>query len=537
MPVSNLARSTGSMAIGTLISRVTGFARTAVFAYALGAASNLMNAYTNANTLPNAVYDLMIGGILTSVVVPLLVKAAKDHRDGGEAYNQRMFTLSVLALGAVTLVATLAASLLVEIYAAPIHGAERRLIVTFAYFFIPQVFFYGVSSLIGAVLNTRGRFAAPMWAPIINNVVVICVGLLFALTVGLNKNPDNIPAGGVTLLGAGTTLGIVAQTVALFRPLRQAGFRWRPRFDFRREELKEIGRMAGWMFGYALTTQVTFVVTQLVANASSVHVAASGVAAYQNAYTMFLLPYSVIGVSVITALLPRMSRHAAEHRYWLLREDFSTSIRLSSVILVPGGLLLAVLGAPLCELIFSYGSSSITQARSVGDAFAVFSLGLVPFVIFQLMLRVFYAMHDSKTPAIIGFWTMVATVAGNILMLVLLPSAYVVIGMAAIYGITSVFSAALSGKLLLRRVGSLDGRLIVRSLTRMHVAALPALIFAVLATVAFGALLGPGPLYGLAAVAIGGGGALLVYLRFARSLGVDELPELFSTVAGRFSGG
>ena len=429
---TGLARSIGSMAMGTLISRVTGFLRLFVFVYALGTVT-LANAYNNANTLPNAVYDVMIGGVLTSVVVPLLVKAAKEHRDGGEAYDQRMFTLTVAALGVVTVVATVAAGLLVELYASSVHGAEHRLMVVFAYFFIPQIFFYGLSSLIGAILNARNSFAAPMWTPIINNVVVIVVGLLFVVIDGQNS-ASTVSGRGVLLLGVGTTLGIIVQTIALFPALRKVGFRWQPRFDFRRAELAEIGRMAVWMLGYVVSTQITFIVTTNLANAASVHVPDAGVSAYNYAYTLFLLPYAIIGVSVTTALLPRMSKHAAEGRFWLVRDDFSASIRLSSVILVPAALLLAVLGPALCEVLFSYHSSTVEDARYIGEVFGAFSLGLVPFVIFQLLLRVFYALHDSRTPAIIGFLTMIATVIGNFIVLAILPPGEVVIGMAFVYG-------------------------------------------------------------------------------------------------------
>src|SRR5215471_16582890 len=231
---ASVVRSSTVMALGTLASRGTGFLRTLVLAYALGVGS-VSIAYNNANTLPNTVYDLMLGGILTSIMVPLLVNAAKRDADGGEGYDQRTFTLTTLALFVLTVVATLAASLLVSLYAHSITGPERQLMVTFAYFFIPQIFFYGMSSLAGAVLNARGHFAAPMWTPVINNIVVIAVLLLF-----------------------GTTLGIVAQTAALIPFLRRVGFRWHPRFDFRRAEVAEIRRMAGPLFGYILTTQVAF---------------------------------------------------------------------------------------------------------------------------------------------------------------------------------------------------------------------------------------------------------------------------------------
>jgi putative peptidoglycan lipid II flippase len=530
---TGLARSTRSMAIGTLISRVTGFLRTFVFVFALGTAT-LANAYNNANTLPNAVYDVMIGGVLTSVVVPLLVKAANKHRDGGEAYNQRIFTLTVVALGIVTVVATISAGLLVDLYAASVHGAEHRLMVVFAYFFIPQIFFYGLSSLIGAILNTRNSFAAPMWTPIINNVIVIAVGLLFVVTIGLDKTASDVSTGGVLLLGIGTTLGIIVQTVALIPALRKVGFQWRPRFDFRREELAEIGRMAIWMLAYVVSTQITFVVTTRLANAASVHVPDAGVSAYNYSYALFLLPYAIIGVSVTTALLPRMSRHAAEGKFWLVRDDFSASIRLSSVILVPAALLLAVLGPALCEFLFSYGSSSVADARYIGEAFAAFSLGLVPFVIFQLLLRVFYALHDSRTPAVIGFLTMIATVIGNFIVAAVLPAGQVVVGMAFVYGITSVFSAAVAWRLLNRRVGGLDGRVVTRSLVRMHVATIPPLVLAFAVGAAVGAVVHPGPVYGFITVLIGGGGAVLLYIVAAKALRLDELNQLMRMVGGRF---
>ncbi|HYY17317.1 MAG TPA: murein biosynthesis integral membrane protein MurJ, partial [Streptosporangiaceae bacterium] len=530
---TSLGRTTGLMAIGTLLSRVTGFLRTFVFVFALGTAG-LANAYNNANTIPNAVYDVMIGGVLTSVVVPLLVKAAKDHRDGGEAYNQRMFTLTVLALGAVTIVATVAAGLLVDLYASQVKGTEHDLMVVFAYFFVPQIFFYGLSSLIGAILNTRNSFNAPMWTPILNNVVVIVVGVLFVVTAGLHKTAGNVSSGAVVLLGVGTTLGIIVQTVALVPALRRVGFRWRPRFDFRRAELSEIGQMAIWMFGYVISTQITFIVTTNVANTASRHVADAGVSAYNYSYALFLLPYAIIGVSVTTALLPRMSKNAAEGRLQQVSDDFSYSIRLSSVILVPAGLLLAVLGAPLCEFLFAHGSTTTPDARYIGEAFAAFSLGLVPFVIFQLLLRVFYALHDSRTPAIIGFLTMIATVIGNFVVLALLPPGQVVVGMAFVYGLTSVFSAAIAWRLLNRQIGSLDGRMVTRSLVRMHVATIPAVIFAFVTLVTVGVILDPGPVYGFIVTLVGGGGALLLYVIVAKALHLDELSQLMRMVGGRF---
>jgi len=528
----SVVRSSGVMALGTIASRGTGFLRTLVLAYALGVGA-VSIAYNNANTLPNTVYDLMLGGILTSIVVPLLVNAAKRDADGGEAYDQRMFTLATTALFVLTVVATLAASLLVELYAHSITGQERHLMVIFAYFFIPQIFFYGISSLAGGVLNARGHFAAPMWTPVINNIVVIAVLLLFIATGGIGASPASMSAAQVQLLGFGTTLGIVAQTAALIPFLRKVGFRWRPRFDFRRAEVAEIRRMAGPLFGYILTTQVAFLVVQNVANAASTRATYDGFPAYSYAWQLFQMPYAIVGISVITALLPRMSAHASEKNYPLLRSDFSSGVRLSSVIVVPAALILAVLGPPFAEALFGYGSTSVAQAHYIGVVFGIFSLGLVPYMMFQLMLRVFYAMHDSRTPMYIGVAVMATNIAASLLALAVLPSGHVVEGLAAAFGLANLVGTVVSWRILSRRLHGLAGRQIAASLINMHLAAIPGLIFALATSFMVGVILPPGPAFGIVTVILGASGALLLYLLFARALKITELTELLSGLRTR----
>ena len=533
----SVVRSSSVMALGTLASRGTGFLRTLVLAYALGLGA-VSIAYNNANTLPNTVYDLMLGGILTSIVVPLLVNAAKRDADGGEAYDQRTFTLVTVALLALTVIATLAATLLVSLYAHSLTGPQRELTVIFAYFFIPQIFFYGMCSLAGGVLNARGHFAAPMWTPVINNIVVIAVLLLFIATGGIGVTVagaagPTITAAQVQLLGLGTTLGIVAQTAALIPFLRRVGFRWHPRFDFRRAELAEIRRMAGPLFGYILTTQVAFLVVQNVANAASNHAKYDGFPAYNYAWQLFQMPYAIVGISVITALLPRMSAHAAERRYSLVRSDFSGGVRLSSVIVVPAALILAVLGPALAEALFGYGSMTVAQAHYIGAVFGVFSLGLVPYMMFQLMLRVFYAMHDSRTPMYIGVAVMAINIAASLLALAVLPAGHVVEGLAAAFGLANLAGAVISWPILSRSLHGLAGRQIAVSLVRMHLAALPCLFFALAASLMVSVVLPPGPAYGIVTVIVGGGGALLLYLVFAKALGITELTELTSGLRTR----
>ena len=535
---SSLIRSSAGMAVGTLVSRGTGFLRTLVLVYTVGIGA-LGNAYNNANTLPNTVYYLMLGGIFTSVVVPLLVRAARRDPDRGEAYAQRVFTLGALALLGVTVLGTLLAGPLVHLYAPSIHGpdphlaAEHNLMVVWAYWFIPQIFFYGMSSLIGAILNTRGRFAAPMWAPVVNNLVVIAVGALYFVTVGVNKEPWTISPAGVQLLGIGTTLGVIAQTVALYPSLRAAGFRWRPTLGFRPGEVSEMGRMAGWMSVYVITQWAGNLVVQILANAASAGV--NGYSAYSIAWQLFQLPYAIVGISVITALLPRMSEHASARRYSLVRDDFSIGVRLASVIVVPAAIYLGVLGGPIAEVLFSYGSTSAVHARYVGEVFGLFALGLVPYMLTQLQLRVFYSFQDSRTAAFVGFLIMVFGIAAALTAKSMLPAAQVVAGLAVAYGLANLVGAIAGWALLLRRVGSLDGWTIARSLTRMHLATVPGVIFA-LAVMAGAAhvLHDPSPAYGLVVTVVGGGGALALYALCSRSLRVAEFGFLMKTMAARF---
>jgi putative peptidoglycan lipid II flippase len=521
----NVVRSSGVMALGTLASRGTGFLRTLVIAYVLGIAG-ISTAYNNANTLPNAVYDLMLGGILTSVVVPLLVNAAKRDADGGEAYDQRMFTLATMALAALTLVATLGAALLVDLYAHDLTPAEHHLTVIFAFFFIPQIFFYGVSSLAGGVLNARGSFAAPMWTPVINNFVVIAVLLLFVAIGGTSASTTTISGTEVRLLGVGTTLGIVMQTAALIPFLRRVGFRWHPRFDFRRAEVAEIRRMAAPLFGYILTTQISFLVVLNVANAAQRHAAYDGVPTYGFAWQLFQMPYAIVGISVITALLPRMSAHASERRFSEVKLDFSGGVRLSSAVVVPASLFLLVLGAPFAEALFGYGQTSASDARYIGLVFGIFSLGLVPYMMFQLMLRVFYAMRDSRTPMYIGVAVMAVNVVVSLFSLAALPAGHVVQGVAAAFGLANLVGTVIAWRVLSRRMRGLYGRLITISLVRMHLAAIPGAIFALAVSFSVGVIFSPGPAFGIITVIIGGSGALLLYVLFAKALGVTELTEL-----------
>ena len=475
----------------------------------------------------------MLGGIFTSVVVPLLVRAARRDPDHGEAYAQRLFTLGTLALLAVTVVATLLAAPLVDLTAPTIHGAEHNLMVVWAYFFIPQIFFYGMSSLIGAILNTRGRFAAPMWAPVVNNLVVIVIGGLYVRDGRPEQGSvehlrrrraaarDRHHAGrrGADRRAVPVAAGGRVQVAAHARVPARRGDRDGP------DGRLDVGLRDHPWAGY--------LVAQIVANVASA--GRNGYSAYSIAWQLFQLPYAIIGISVITALLPRMSEHASARRYSLVRDDFSIGVRLASVLVVPAAIYLAVLGGPLAEFLFSYGSNTPAEARYIGEVFGLFALGLVPYMLTQLQLRVFYSFQDSRTAALVGLLTMCVSIAGALIAKSVLPGADVVAGLAVAYGIANLVGTIAGWALLLRRVGSLDGRAIARSLTRMHLATVPGLVFALAVMIGAGHVVhNPSAAYGLVVTVVGGGGAVALYALCARSLRVAEFGFLMKTVGARF---
>jgi putative peptidoglycan lipid II flippase len=330
----------------------------------------------------------------------------------------------------------------------------------------------------------------------------------------------------------------VIQSICLFPVLRRAGFSMRLRWDLRRYEIGEIGRLAGWMFGYVASQWLGNLVVQRIANSASNTALIHGdktayFTVYSNAWQLFQLPYAIVGISVISALLPRMSGHANERRYSLVRDDFCKGVRIASVIVVPAAVFLAVLGAPLCEFLFAHGNTHTAQARQIGEVFGVFSLGLVPFMLTQLQLRVFYSFQENRTPAIIGVVMLAVGIIGDIIALSVLPSRQVVLGLAVAYGLVTLTGAVISWPLLLRRVGSLDGWRITRSLVRMFLATIPGLVLIVVTKTVLSSFLHSGPVYGLLTVIIGGGGALLLYALCARLLKVQEFKVLMGSLAGR----
>jgi putative peptidoglycan lipid II flippase len=360
---SRLISSGAVMAAGTAVSRLLGFGRFVLLVILFGNGTRQADMFTLANTVPNSMYILLAGGVLNTVLVPQIVRAVKKDADRGEAYTNRIMTLGLMALFVITLVLTLAAPAIIALYSAggwkdPSVAAQYQSMVALAYYCMPQVFFYGAFVLAGQVLNSRDRFGPMMWAPIANNVVSIAVLLLFLVTFGATDTSAAFSPGQEALLGIGSTVGVAAQAAILVPYLRSSGYQFQPRFDFRHTGLGHTLRLAKWVLGYVLVTQLALIVVNKVATAATLRGDGGGIAAYGYAYAIWILPHSLITVSLATAMLPSASRLAAAGDLRGVAEETTRTMRLALSVLVPTSVAFVVLGLPIARLIFGFGAGA-----------------------------------------------------------------------------------------------------------------------------------------------------------------------------------
>jgi putative peptidoglycan lipid II flippase len=470
------------MGAGTVLSRMGGVIRGIVLAAALGAGT-VADMFNLGNTLPNVVYILVIGGALNAVFIPQLVRHMKDDADNGDGYANRLITLVGLLLLGVTIAAVVCAPIIVKIYASPHYTAEQLALATaFARLCLPQIFFYGVYTMLSQVLNARGHFAMPMFAPIVNNIVAVITFVLFIVVAGPTAGADgSLEPNQVTLLGVGTTLGVVAQALVLVFVRRTVSYSYRPTLKFKGAGLTTAGSLAFWTIGLVAVNQVAYaVIVRLATGVNAVSqnqgLTAAGLTSYTNAHLMFILPHSVITVSIVAALLPRMSRAAHDRDYRDLARDLSAGMRSASALIIPSAVALIVLGTQAGVLLFNYGQTSTESARITGALASVFALGLLPFTLYYVILRGWYALEQTRT----AFWV---TVVLNVLNLAIAvpmfefyfsrnpgPAALALLALGYVlaYWITLVVAWIV----ISRKLGGLNTYLTVRSLVRMSVAGL-----------------------------------------------------------------
>lgn len=525
-----LARSSAVMAMASVVSRATGMVRLVLQGAALGTIAT-GGAYNTANTLPTSLYTLMIGGALNSVLVPQLVRARAEHPDGGRAHEQRLVTLvlSVLAVGTALAVWTAPWIVSLNTPDTPKNHQLFELTVAFARFLLPQIFFYGVFFVLGQVLNARGRFAGMGWAPVLNNVVLIAVFGLYMSLAPAREHVGEVTPGQVRLLGIGTTAGIAVQALCLIPSLIGTGFRWRPRFDWRGVGLRKSVGAARWTLLFVLVNQVALTVVTRYANDVDAALPHSGAgnSAYFFAQNIWMLPQGVITVSLVTAMLPRLSRAVAERRLDDVREDLSRGLRVTGVAIVPAAFFFLAFGPQIATVMFSYSSGGAAAAQPLGHMLQAFALGLVPFSAQYLLLRGFYAFEDTRTP----FWMAVWISALDIVLAtgchLFLPARWAVTGMAAAYAASYAIGLLVTGLRLRRRLeGRLDGRRLLRTYAKLTCAATAAGALGWAAARACTGLVTAPSADSLLSLAVGGGVMLALFLLLARLLRVAELRGL-----------
>ncbi|MGW4994316.1 murein biosynthesis integral membrane protein MurJ [Streptomyces mirabilis] len=523
-------RSSALMAAGTVVSRATGLIRQVLQAAALGTGL-LATTYNQANTVPTSLYFLLIGGALNSVLVPQLVRARAEDPDGGAAFEQRLVTLVLCVLGAGTALATWAAPEIISVYQqdTPATHDAFELTVVFARFLLPQIFFYGVFSIFGQVLNARNRFGAMLWTPVLNNVVLIT---MFGLYLGMMTAPEkvsDITGAQVRLLGIGTTLALTVQALALVPYAHAAGFRLRPRFDWRGAGLRKSVNAARWTLLFVLANLVASTVVTRLASAADAALPSDGVGytAYSYAQQIWMLPQSIVTVSLVTALLPRMSRAATEHRLDDLRADLSRTLRISGVIIVPAAFFFVAFGPQIAQLLFAHGATDAADTVPLGHMLQAFGLGLIPFSAQYLLLRGFYAFEDTRTPFRMALWISGTNIALAVACHLLLSPRWAVTGMAAAYALSYAIGLLMTALRLRKRTeGLLDGRRICRTYAKLTSAATGAGAAGWLIARSCNHNLTPAAWTPAVSLAAGGIAMALLFLLFARLLRIGELRSL-----------
>jgi putative peptidoglycan lipid II flippase len=527
MKTNDLFRASGVMAVGTILSRITGFIRTILAVAVLGTAL-LADTYNVANTMPNILYNLLVGGALTAVFVPQLVRSFADQ-DGGEGFASRLVTTISGILLLLVIVGVIFAPSLVHLYApefsSPGFETENQIAIAFTRYCLPQIFFLGLFTMLGQIANARGSFAPLMWAPIANNLVVIAV-FSGVLILQHSLSISTITDAQIQLLGWGTTLGIVVQALILIPVVLRSGIKLKLRLGL--EGLGKSFTLAGWTLVYVLISQLGYLVTVNVATTAAVQSSREGLTTgvgftpFTSAYYIMLLPYSIVTISIVTALLPHLSKLAIDKKVDDVKAQLIRAIRMCGVVTVPSAVALFLFGPLMTEVL--YFGISLEDARYIGYVLSALSFGLVAFSINLILIRGFNAFEDTRTQVISIFVINVISVVFSYIFLALLPSQYVTIGLGAAFSISYIVGLFITISLLKKHTGKLH----LASVGRQHFSLLTASLIAMLPFFVISYLLNwadthQSTLIGvlhLAFVLLGSG---LFYLLFAYALKISEV--------------
>ncbi|MBV9830597.1 MAG: murein biosynthesis integral membrane protein MurJ [Marmoricola sp.] len=542
---SSLLSSSAVMAAGTVVSRLSGFVRTILLAAALGVGLHA-DVFNIANTVPNMLYILLAGGVVNAVLVPQLVRAMRNDADAGIAFTNRVITLAALFLGVVTVVLVAAAPLLMRLfldraYFDPSRAEELASVIDFARYCLPQVFFYGMFVLVGQVLNARGRFGPMMWAPIANNVVAVAVLVLYLVVYGTAEGAQKqggFSSGQELLLGLGSTVGIVVQFLVLIPYLRATGFRFRPRVDFRNSGLGHTLRLGLWTVLFVVVNQVAYTVVVRLASSGTVsgNDEGAGYTVYANSFLLTMVPHSIITVSLATAMLPLLSRYAAEHDLPAIGRAVSSTIRSAYALIVPAAAFLALMARDTSHIVWGYGSAS-ADFGNFAPSLALFGLSLVLFTLHFLVLRGFYALEQNRRV----FFIQCAVAVTNVVVALLLtwgaPVSQVAPRLVIAYACSYAVGAVISFVLLEREVGGLSGPVLLRFLVRLTitVGASSAVSWGVRELLTT-ALPGTARWHAVLAVVVVATVFSAVYVVLSRALRITEVGDVVALVARRLPG-
>ena len=535
---SRVLANSAVMAAGTVVSRLSGYVRSILLAAALGALAHA-DVFNVANVLPNMLYILLAGGIFNAVLVPQLVRAAKNDEDQGEAYINRIVTLAALFLGVVTVLLVIGAPLLLRLFLSGDYPADgRESAIDLARYCLPQVFFYGMYVLVGQILNARGRFGPMMWAPIANNVISVSMLVTYLLVFGA----DDPEAGGYTagreaLLGIGSTLGIAVQLLILVPVLRSAGVLVRPRFDFRGTGLGRTLRLGGWTVLFVVVNQIayTFVVRLSSSGTAGGDPTGTGYTVYSQTFLIMMVPHAIVTVSLTTAILPALARRANSDDLAGLGGLLASTVRTALVVVVPFAALLPVVAPALARVLFGYGAAADSVENYV-PSLALFGGGLVVFTVHYLMLRGYYALEQTRTVFYIQCVVAATNIVAALVLVASTSTRWTSPALIGAYTSAYLVGAVVSTVLLQRRVGGIGDGVWSSFLGKLVAAVLVSTGVALGLRTVLPSLPGDSSVVeAFFHLVLLGGAAVMAYLLAARALRLNEVTSVLGTVLRRTS--
>lgn len=533
----SLGKSSLIMTAGTISSRLLGLVKNSLLVAAIGATGPIADSFAVANKLPTVLYGIIAGGTINAILVPQVVAAFK--RRNGERYINQLISAGIIFSALITVVLTLATPLLISLYTSTITDEQRAMAVAFGFWCMPQVFFYAVYALLGQLLNARGSFGPYMWAPALNNLVAIGSIVVYLLlwqqiTQG-STNPADWSAAQIAVIGGGATLGIIAQALILLIPLRSSGIKLRFTLKLRGAGLTSVGNFAGWTVAGLAAAQVGMIFVSRLASSAPANAAGTGVVAGNQAWDLsfliFNLPHSLFTVSIMTALFTRLSRHVAHKQVADVRRDYTLGLRLVALVTFPCSVALLVLAQPAVRVLLP--AATADEVHAIGVVVSCFALALVPFGVWSMGQRIYFAHSDARSLFFINVAMSLVMLGSLALIRSAVEPAMWVAGAALSFVLSNVVGAAWTMFGIHRRLGGYPILRTAQLYARLLVISVVMAVVGLVTLPLTRGLSSNGLLSALIEAGITGSVMILVFLIGLRLMRVSELRDLISTVLRR----